>query len=153
MKRKALRVRSEGSIPPYVTEAESRKQRSDSPLCNSLNIDGLIVEQFDTPGFMAQVYQFFDERQRKGLSFTDCTVLYQGITLSATVLTGDKKMMRSAKEMDIDVRGILYIFDQLVEQGILSHSTACQKLQQLFSRNTRLPKDEIDKRLTLWSNS
>ena len=39
MKRKALRVRSEGSIPPYVTEAESRKQHSDSPLCNSLHID------------------------------------------------------------------------------------------------------------------
>ena len=35
MKRKALRVRSEGSIPPYVTEAESRKQHSDAPLCNS----------------------------------------------------------------------------------------------------------------------
>ena len=35
MKRKALRVRCEGSIPPYVTEAESRKQHSDSPLCNS----------------------------------------------------------------------------------------------------------------------
>ena len=27
MKRKALRVRSEGSIPPYVTKAESRKQQ------------------------------------------------------------------------------------------------------------------------------
>ena len=36
MKRKALRVRSEGSIPPYVTEVKSRKQHSDSPLCNSL---------------------------------------------------------------------------------------------------------------------
>ena len=36
MKRKALKVRSEGSIHPYVTEAESRKQHSDSPLCNSL---------------------------------------------------------------------------------------------------------------------
>jgi len=36
MKRKALRVRSEGSIPPYVTEAEARKQHSDSLLCNSL---------------------------------------------------------------------------------------------------------------------
>ena len=36
MKRKALRVSPEGSIPPYVTEAESRKQHSDSPLCNSL---------------------------------------------------------------------------------------------------------------------
>ena len=36
MKRKALRVRSEGSIPPYVTEAESRKQHRESPLCNSV---------------------------------------------------------------------------------------------------------------------
>ena len=36
MKRKALRVRSEGSIHPYVTEAEFRKQHSDSPLCNRL---------------------------------------------------------------------------------------------------------------------
>ena len=36
MKRKALRVRSEGSIHPYVTDAESREQHSDSPLCNSL---------------------------------------------------------------------------------------------------------------------
>ena len=38
MKRKALRVRSEAHIPPYVTEAESRKQHSDSPLCNSLRL-------------------------------------------------------------------------------------------------------------------
>ncbi len=36
MKRKALRVKSEGSMPTYVTEAESRKQHSDSPLCNRL---------------------------------------------------------------------------------------------------------------------
>ena len=38
IKRKALRGRSEGSIPPYVTKAESRKQHSNSPLCNSLLI-------------------------------------------------------------------------------------------------------------------
>ena len=36
IKRKVLRVRSDGSIPPYVTKAESRKQHSDAPLCNSL---------------------------------------------------------------------------------------------------------------------
>ncbi len=37
MKRKALRVRSEENTYPYVTEAESRKQHSDLPLCNSLS--------------------------------------------------------------------------------------------------------------------
>ena len=44
MKRKALRVRSEGSIHPYVTEAESREQHSDSPLCNSLYIRAIILD-------------------------------------------------------------------------------------------------------------
>ena len=46
MKRKALRVRSEGSIPSYVTEAESRKQHRDSPLCNSLL---MILIAYDQP--------------------------------------------------------------------------------------------------------
>ena len=43
MKRKALRGRSEAHIPPYVTEAESRKQHSDSPLCNSLSKTTLLA--------------------------------------------------------------------------------------------------------------
>ena len=43
MKRKALRVRSEAHIPPYVTEAESRKQRCDAPLCNSLSKTRLLA--------------------------------------------------------------------------------------------------------------
>ena len=43
MKRKALRVRSEAHIPPYVTEAESRKQHSDAPLCNSLSKTRLLA--------------------------------------------------------------------------------------------------------------
>ncbi len=43
MKRKALRGRSERSIPPYVTEAASRKQQSDAPLCNGLNKTTLLA--------------------------------------------------------------------------------------------------------------
>ena len=43
MKRKALRVRSEAHIPPYVTEAEARRQHSDAPLCNSLSKTTLLA--------------------------------------------------------------------------------------------------------------
>ena len=43
MKRKALRGRSEAHIPPYVTEAESRNQHSDAPLCNSLSKTTLLA--------------------------------------------------------------------------------------------------------------
>ena len=43
MKRKALRVRSEAHIPPYVTEAEARRQHRDAPLCNSLSKTRLVA--------------------------------------------------------------------------------------------------------------
>ena len=43
MKRKALRARSEAHIPPYVTEAEARKQHRDAPLCNSLSKTTLLA--------------------------------------------------------------------------------------------------------------
>ena len=43
MKRKALRERSEAHIPPYVTEAASRKQHSDAPLCNGLSKTTLLA--------------------------------------------------------------------------------------------------------------
>ena len=33
------------------------------------------------------------------------------------------------------------------------HDTAITKLQSLFSINTRLPKDEIDKRIEVWGQS
>lgn len=127
-----------------------------SELTNSRQIEiinstgGIIVEQFDTPNYIEDILQFFDERTRSGLSFTDCTVLYQGIKLSATVLTGDKKMINSAKEMDINVHGILFIFDQLVQSRLITHRVACEKLEELFKRNNRLPKDEIEKRLKDW---
>lgn len=114
------------------------------------SIGGVIVEPFDSPNFFLEINKFFNDRTHSGLSFIDCSVLYQGIVLEATVLTGDKKMIKSAMSLDIQVRGILFIFDQLVEQKLISPAAACEKLKALYERNRRLPKDEIDKRLNLW---
>ena len=59
MKRKALRVRSEGSISPYVTKDESRKQHSDSPLCNSLELGKMYDVSLDkAPESVAGSYYF-----------------------------------------------------------------------------------------------
>lgn len=116
-------------------------------------VGGLIIEQFDSPNFQEEILQFYDERTRRGLSFPDCTVLYQGIKLSATVLTGDRKMIKSAKELDVDVHGIIYIFDRLVATELITHTVAHEKLKALYERNRRLPAKEIEKRLELWSKS
>ena len=107
--------------------------------------DGLYIEQFE------EVLQFFEMRTRRGLSFTDCAVLYQGIRHKAAVLTGDKKMIKMAKEKDIDVHGILFIFDEMVRRDILPPPKAIIKLRQLFEHNSRLPADEIELRIERWS--
>ena len=51
----------------------------------------------------------------------------------------------------VDVKGILYVFDILVETETIKIETASEKLALLHVINPRMPKDEIYKRLRLWS--
>lgn len=47
----------------------------------------------------------------------------------------------------------LYLFDKMLEHQIMDNETAIDKLQSLFSINSRLPKKEIDKRIALWKEA
>ena len=129
-----------------VNELEDPEQRA---IVEST--DGLYIEQFEEEGFVEEIFQFFEKRTRQGLSFTDCAVLYQGIRHKAVVLTGDKKMIKMAKEKDIDVHGILFILDEMVRRGLLPPAEAVIKIRHLFELNPRLPYDEIELRIRNWS--
>ena len=50
----------------------------------------------------------------------------------------------------IEVHGIFYIFDKLVEHKLITLSVASAALNFLSGHNNRLPKNEIEKRLELW---
>ena len=122
------------------------------------------VEHFAEQGLLHVASFEFDEIQeinllhrqfeiRTNVSLTDCSVLYYAKLHRYTLLTGDRKLRSTAKREGIEVRGILYVFDELVAEGIISNSTACEKLSLLVELNPRLPHDEIQKRLLLWSNN
>ena len=85
-----------------------------------------------------------------GLSVTDKFVLKLAEDRDAYLLTGDGKLRKTAEGCDVDVRGILWIFDQLVENNLLSPKDAYAKLEILRHRNQRLPQKEIDRRLKVW---
>jgi predicted nucleic acid-binding protein len=85
-----------------------------------------------------------------GLSVTDRSVLDVAKARQASLLTGDGKLRKTAKTSDIDVRGILWVFDQLVKSGLRPKAEAHGKLSDLQERNQRLPKVEIKKRLRSW---
>lgn len=69
---------------------------------------------------------------------------------SYTLLTGDRKLRNASLIDGVEVHGIIYVINQLVEEGILAKRIAISKLKQLGPSNPRLPKDEIEKRIKLW---
>lgn len=89
---------------------------------------------------------------KTNLSFTDCSVWYYAKQNNYTLLTGDHKLRNSALNEGVEVRGIIYVFDELVAAGILPPSLATEKLALLKSINPRLPDNEIDKHLKLWAD-
>ncbi|MBD5358715.1 MAG: hypothetical protein HDR88_17290 [Bacteroides sp.] len=87
------------------------------------------------------------------LSVPDCSVCYYARKHSATLLTGDRQLRRYAEGNNVTVRGVLFIFDELVAQNIIDAEIAAQKLRELTNINVRLPKSEIEKRIKKWSNT
>ena len=87
------------------------------------------------------------------LSVPDCSVCYYARKHSATLLTGDRQLRRYAESNNVTVRGVLFIFDELVAQNLIEAGIAAQKLKELTNINVRLPKSEIEKRIKKWSNT
>ena len=86
----------------------------------------------------------------RSLSLADKSIWKYAKDIQGSLLTNDMALRKYAENDDIAVSGSLYIFDQFIEQGIISAQPCAEKLEYLLSRNSRLPKDECDKRIRLW---
>ncbi len=82
-----------------------------------------------------------------GLSSADCSVFYTANKLKAILLTGDRKLKKTAEEEKIEVRGIFWIFDEMLKQKIIEKTTFKQKLMKLKEVNRWLPEGEFGKRI------
>ncbi len=88
----------------------------------------------------------------KGLSIPDCSCLYHARETGGRLLTGDATLRKSAEKNQVRAHGILWVFDQLLENNIIINDIAHEKLSWLLSINPRLPQAECKKRLKTWSN-
>lgn len=85
------------------------------------------------------------------LSEPDCSCLYLAKKIQATILTCEKLLTKTAKSLDIEVHGSLWVLDQLIASSIITQKTAHRKLVKLMSINDRMPKAECEKRLKRWA--
>jgi rRNA-processing protein FCF1 len=110
--------------------------------------------QFKVRTFDAdEVMEIFGLNERiPALSAVDCSVLQAAQADGAMVLTGDKRLRNEVSNNQVEVHGILWIFDELLRVEILDFSQASAKLKMLMNLNARLPKKECQLRLTKWGN-
>jgi rRNA-processing protein FCF1 len=110
----------------------------------------LIVPVFEAKE-MSEIGNLYQQNMnRTNLSLTDCSVWYYAKVNNYILLTGDRKLRTVSAYNGVEVRGVIFVFDCLVECGKISRRVAVEKLQQLYSINPRLPKEEIEKRINLW---
>lgn len=118
--------------------------------------DGLVARgEISVDGFTAdEVIEIVEEHSSVSgnLSIPDCSVCYFARKHNVPMLTGDRRLRRYAEEQSIEVHGILFIFDELVRHDIISTSMAADRLEELFTINTRLPRAEIRERINRWRN-
>ena len=88
--------------------------------------------------------------QHNGLSFEDCSVWYYAQKMEGVLITGDGKLRTKAKAAGIEVKGIIYIIEEIMKQNILEKLICIDKLEVLKILNNRLPIAEIDRRIELW---
>jgi hypothetical protein len=86
----------------------------------------------------------------RSLEFADKSVAWLSLQLAATVLTGDGPLRKYCQTKHLEVRGIIWLFDVVIEKGLLSPSSAAEKMESLLRFNNRLPKDECSHRIQQW---
>ncbi|WP_297647396.1 hypothetical protein [uncultured Treponema sp.] len=96
-----------------------------------------------------KIFSIFQSNDNNA-SITDCSVWYYAKKVDGRLLTGDSKLRKSALADNVKVSGILYIFDNFVEYGILEKELCAKKLEELMQKNSRLPKGECEKRIVEW---
>lgn len=85
-----------------------------------------------------------------GISFEDSSALFLAQALSAILLTGDKRLRKVGQKTGVEVHGILWLLDQLFAEGMISPTTACEKIRLLNKVNPRLPLAAIQDRMKIW---
>lgn len=101
---------------------------------------------------VVRIWEYYNEAKKVcNVSIEDCSVLiYAKMLESARLLTGDKTLRKRAEREGINVSGILFVFDELVNHSIISPKDAAARLAELYECNIRLPKEEVAKRLEQW---
>lgn len=106
----------------------------------------LIVYPF-TEQELTELDEFFIKR---GLSYTDHSVLFIATKMNAVIISGDSLIRTTCQQKKWEVHGILWLLDECINCKYLTSKEASEKLSDLMIFNKRLPAKDCELRLVKW---
>jgi predicted nucleic acid-binding protein len=131
----------------YTTDfvfAEMEPEQQEQLLSDTLIKIGATAED------MTAIFELSE--QNTGLSYEDCSTWYFAQKMDGILVTGDGKLRTKARASGVEIRGMIYIIEQIKQQGLLPTVDCIEKLRLLRELNDRLPMNEIENRIQTWSN-
>lgn len=114
---------------------------------NALSARGLGTLTLDDNG-VAEVFRLGPRYH--GLKVQDIFALVLCRHGGHWLLTGDKRLRKAADSEGVEVHGILWLLDRLIERQLLSPRQAAAALQAMIAAGARLPESAVRHRLGQW---
>lgn len=104
----------------------------------------LVIKQYDSEE-LRELVNF--NNLYNAVSIYDCSVWLYARKNSYVLLSGDGHLRKLAITDGVEVRGTIYVIEQLVNNAIITASDAADALEKLKRSNNRQPLNEIDERI------
>ena len=90
----------------------------------------------------------------RGVTVEDASVLHLAAKLKAILLSSDGLVRRCGSELGVEVHGILWVLDTLVQRKAITADVAVDRLQKLLQTGTTwLPEEECKRMIKKWRKS
>lgn len=101
---------------------------------------------------MGSFFNDFQSLNQNVLSHQDYSIFYFAKKYEGQVLTNDMALRKFSKKERVEIKGIFYIIDLIIDKKETSDNELISALQ-ILSNNSWLPKNEIEKRIEKLQNS
>lgn len=108
---------------------------------------GLIVETLEGEAITA-LFELTVQHNNSALADVSC--YYVAKEEGLPLLTGDGPLRKRATKDGVEVRGALWLLDQLIEHQVIASNHAAAALQAMLDAGARLPQAECEKRFGDW---
>lgn len=133
------------STPFVVREIREPGQRS--KLMDIIKSGKLHLDRFENEDLERLKEFIYECRGENNLTEADCSVLLLAMRLGCRLLTSDQKLKRKAEKYEIQVNGLLWLTDFMVDEGVVAKEEMAEYLIRYLDTNQRAPKSEVLRRI------